>query len=327
MRPGSGRPTLPHDGGGNIESFVPRLILVPTDSSETAAHALRYASALGERFGAHLLVIHADPFIPPTDFTANTAGVFEISRDAMMATAREDLKSHAERNVSRRVPFDLRVIVGEPLDAIQAQVRASGASLVVMGTHGRTGVNRLLFGSVTEAVMRVAPVPVIAVNSTAGESAEVEKVLCPVAFTPACRDALRHAAALGGPDTKLILLLRADADDADPHAGVDALNRLHRWLPPDLADRCEIRVVAGADEAEQIVEIATEMHAQMIAFGVAAGRPVTYSLLGTIAERVVQRSGCAVLTVNDHAAPVLPATTEREAAIAGSCAGLGSITA
>lgn len=302
-----------------MEPLEPRLILVPTDSSEPASHALRYASALGERFGAHLLVIYADPFIPPTDFTATTAGVFELSRDAMMATAREDLRKHAERNVSSRAPFDFRVIVGEPLDAILAQVRASGANLVVMGTHGRTGVNRLLFGSVTEAVIRAVPVPVIAVNPTAGETAEVEKVLCPVTFTPACRDALLHAAALGGARSTLVLLVRTLDHDDHPHMGVDELNRLHQWLPPELADRCEIKLVSAADEAEQIVEIAKELHVQMIAFGVAAGRPVTYSLLGTIAERVVQRSGCAVLTVNAHAAQVLPvkmashSTSERKA--------------
>lgn len=300
-----------------MESLEPRLILVPTDFSEPASHALRYASALGERFGAHLLVIYADPFIPPTDFTATTAGVFELSRDAMMATAGEDLRKHAEQTVRSRAPFDSRVIVGEPLDAILAQLRASGADLVVMGTHGRTGVNRLLFGSVTEAVIRAVPVPVIAVNPATTEKAEVESILCPVTFTPACRDALLHAAALGSVRTTLVLLLRNADHDDHPHMSVDELNRLHQWLPPELADRCEIKIISAADEAEQIVQIASEMHAQMIAFGVSAGLPVTFSLLGTIAERVLQRSGCAVLTVNAYAAEILPVKLDREATIAG----------
>lgn len=299
-----------------MEPLEPKLILVPTDSSEPASHALRYASALGERFGARLRVIYADPFIPPTDFSANTAGVFELSRDAMMATAREELRKHAEANINPRVLFDYRVIIGEPLDAIQAQLRISGANLVVMGTHGRSGVNRLIFGSVTEAAMRAVPVPVIAVNPTAGETAEVGTVLCPVTFTPACRDALLRAAALGGDRSTLLLLVHTADHEDHPHMGVDELNRLHQWLPPELADRCEIKLISAADEVEEIVEIAREKHVQMIAFGVAAGRPLTYSLLGTLAERVIQRSACVVLTVNAYAAQVLPVKIEREAAFA-----------
>jgi len=292
-----------------MEAHEPRLILVPTDLSEPAAHALRYASALGERLGAHLLVIHADSFIPPTDFTATTEGVFQISRDAMIVTAGEDLRKHAEQNVRSRVPFDLRVLIGEPLDAIVAQVRESGADLVVMGTHGRTGVSRLTFGSVTEAVMRVVPVPVIAVNPTAIDTADVEKVLCPVTFTPECRHALRHAAALAtGRGTPLVLLRTVD----DDHTPVAELNRLHSWLPPELADRCEMKLVSAANEAEQIVEFARKVQAQLIAFGVPAGRSVTNGLLGTTAERVVQQSGCPVLTVNPYASHVLPMETRRE---------------
>lgn len=296
-----------------MDTHEPRLILIPTDLSESAAHALRYASTLGGRLGARLLVIHADPFIPPTDFTPNTAGAFHLSRDAMMATAREELREHAENNVGSRVPFDVRLIIGEPLDAIMTQVRESGADLIVMGTHGRTGVTRLMFGSVTEAVMREAPVPVIAVNPAATDTAAVEKVLCPVAFTPACSDALLYAAALtSGHSTPLVLLITAEDDQV--YLDVGELNRLHRWLPRELADRCEIRRISAAHEAEQIVETASEVQAQLIAFGVPAGRSETDSLLGTIAERVVQRSRCPVLTVNPYAARVLPPETKREVA-------------
>ena len=283
-----------------MEPRKPRLILVPTDMSEPAAHALRYASALGERLGAHLLVIHADAFIPPTNFSANTAGVFHLSQDAMMVTAREDLRKHAEQNIRSRVPYDLRVINGEPLDAIQMQVRESGADLVVMGTHGRTGVSRLVFGSVTEAVMRVVPVPVIAVNPTAADSAEVTTVLCPVTFTAACREALRHAAGLAHDGGASLILLRA-ADDDPAHMGVDELKQLHRWMPPELADRCEMKVGSAADEAAQIVAAAKKVRAQLIAFGVPSGRDARTSVLGTIAERVVQQSGCPVLSVNEYA--------------------------
>lgn len=292
-----------------MEPLVPKLILVPTDLSEPAAHALRYASALGQRFGAHLLVIYADLFVPPVDFTASAAGVFELSHDVMMDTAREELQRHAEQNIAADVPFDLRVLVGEPLDSILSQLRESGANLVVMGTHGRTGVRRLLFGSVTEAILRVAPVPVIAVNPGTADSAKVRKVLSLMTFTPACRDALRHAAALASEETASFVLLRA-VEEPDAHMGALELMRLERWVPPELAARTELQLVSETDDADEIVKVATSVGADLIVFGVPAGRSVLESLRGTIAERVVQRSPCAVLTVNAYAAKVLPAEAQ-----------------
>lgn len=272
----------------HIKPFVPRLILVPTDLSDPAAHALRYASSLAERLGARLLVIHADPFIP-------------LSRDAMMVAAREELQQHAERNIRPSVPFDLRVIIGEPLDAIVAQVTESGADLIVMGTHGRTGMSRLIVGSVTEAVMRIVPVPVIAVNPLAIDTAAMEKVVCPVNFTPACREALRHAAALASRSGAPLVLLHA-VDHGETEAGIEERKRLHDWLPAELADRCELKLISSTHEADRIVETAANVRAQLIAFGVTAGRSPAEPLLGTIAERVVQQSRCPVLTVNAHAA-------------------------
>src|SRR5687767_10050273 len=271
-----------------MEPFEPKLILVPTDFSEPAAHALRYASALGERFGAHLLVIHADHFAPPMDFAA---GAFDYSRDAMIESAREALQAHAEENIGADVPFDVRIIVGGALDAIASQVRESGANLVVMGTHGRTGVSRLLFGSVTESVMRTCLVPVIAVTAGAPESAHVEKVLCPVTFTESGREALRRAAALVDNRRAPLVLVQTLNDDP---------LRVQQWVPRELVDRCELKR-SSADAAEEVVSMATSAGADLIALGVEPDRTVHETLLGTFAERIVQQSRCAVLTVNARA--------------------------
>jgi nucleotide-binding universal stress UspA family protein len=274
-----------------MEPFEPKLILVPTDFSDPAAHALRYASGLAERFRAHLLVVHADLFSPVVDFTAVPVGVFEDVRDSMIENAREVLQRHAEENIAATVPFDLRVIAGGTLETIAAQVRESGASLVVMGTHGRAGMSRLLFGSVTESVMRTCTVPVIAVMPGAPESARVEKVLCPVSFTETSREALRRAAALvDGRRTPLVLVQSMNDDPL----------RLQRWLPRELADRCEVKRTSAGD-AEEIVSLAATAGADLIALGVEPDRTIHETLLGTLTERIVQQSRCAVLTVNAHA--------------------------
>lgn len=282
-----------------MEPFEPKLILVPTDFSEPAAHALRYASALAQRFDAHLLVIHADRFVPVVDFTATPADVFGDVQESMVENAREILQAHAEENIGEDVPFDLRVIVGGTLDAIAAQTRESGANLVVMGTHGRTGVSRLLFGSITESVMRTSTAPVIAVNPGASERAHVNKVLCPVTFTAASSEALRRAAALVDNRSTPLVLVGA-VDEPDAHMGMHDLLRIQRWIPRDLVDRCEMKLTSAAS-AEEIVRLAGESGADLIALGIEPDVSVYESLRGTVAERIVQQSGCAVLTMNEHA--------------------------
>jgi universal stress protein A len=283
-----------------MEPFVPRLVLVPTDFSEPAAHALRYASALAERFGAHLLVIHADPFVPVMDFTAMPAAVFGKLQESMIDNAREALQTHAEENISETVPFDLRVIVGDTIHSIVMQIQESGANLVVMGTHGRTGVSRLLFGSVTESMMRTSTIPVIAVNPAAPENARIGKVVCPVTFTAASREAVRCAAALLESDTApLVLVHSIDAGDAT----LPSLARMRKWAPRELAGRCEMRLTT-AGEAGEIVSVAQEAGADLIALGVQPSVSIHEELHGTLAERIVQQSTCAVLTMNEKAAAV-----------------------
>jgi nucleotide-binding universal stress UspA family protein len=282
-----------------MEPYEPKLILVPTDFSEPAAHALRYASALAGRSGAHLLIIHADLFAPFVDITAVPAGVDESSRQAMIEAAREALQTHAEENVAANVPFDLRVIVGGPLEAIAAEIRESGANLVIMGTHGRTGMSRLLFGSVTESLMRTCTIPVLAVTRGAPESAHVEKVLCPVSFTETGREAVRRAAVLVDGTRARLVLVRSTTDDP---------LRVERWIPRELVDRCEIERTSAGD-AEEIVSLATTSGADLIALGVEPDRTVHEMLRGTFAERIVQQSRCAVLAVNAHAVGV---TSESE---------------
>ena len=140
-----------------------KLILVPTDFSEPATRALRFASKLAEESGAHLLVLYADTFEIPIDYTSTAAQV-ALGSQQLAENAREELQTYTELHVPANVPFDVRVVINSPVNAILDQARQSGAELIVMGTHGRTGIRRLFLGSVTEAVVRLSTVPVLTVN-------------------------------------------------------------------------------------------------------------------------------------------------------------------
>jgi nucleotide-binding universal stress UspA family protein len=291
-----------------MELFAPKLILVPTDFSETAAHALRYASTLAQRFGAHLLVLHVGQYTPPVDFMTVAAGVCDYSRQPLLEQSLEFLQRNAEENIATAVPFDIRVVEGATVPAIAAQVRECGADLIVMGTHGRMGLSRLLFGSVTAAVMQTATVPVIAVNADVSEMAHVAKILCPVTFTDATREALRHAAALVESRSAPLVLIRK-LDKENSRNELRELVHLRRWVPRELVDRCEMQFCTD-ESATEITSVASKTHVDLIAVGVEPETTVYDTLRGTVAEQIVQRSRCAVLTMNAKAAAGRSAVSE-----------------
>jgi len=279
-----------------MHAFSPKLILVATDFSDTAAGALRRASALAERHGARLLVMYADEFIPPLNETPRQERIAARGIDDLVAVAHDRLVAHAAENVSSYVPFVVRAVIGDPTNAIVRQAKESEADLVVMGTHGHTGIERLLFGSVCEAVMRKASVPVLAVSAAAAAhpSSDMRRIVCVVDYSPECAEALRIAAALA-PEARLVIV-KPDEGERAPHTS-DRLMQLRRWLPAELVDRCELRL-AGAFTPEHIAEFAVRVGADLIAAGFIPRNAVSDALLGTATDRLVQHSVSPVLVVN-----------------------------
>lgn len=147
-------------------------ILHPTDFSSASAHAFALACSLARDYGATLVVCHVAP--PPA------AAVVE----GMMVAVPPDEEQEARNRLARIHPSDPMVNVAYRLergDAVRDIVRVAGeehADLIVMGTHGRGGLTRVLMGSVAEGVMRKAPCPVITIRPAHAETAEgdAEKV-------------------------------------------------------------------------------------------------------------------------------------------------------
>lgn len=284
----------------------PTRILVPTDFSETATHALRYASDLARRIGARLTVVYADPFMPPIDYTASVGGWDEYSFAQLKARAEEQLRKDAKTNIDPSVPYDTVVRVASPLAGILAQAAESGTGMIVMGTHGRSGFRRLIIGSVTEAVMRKAEVPVIAVpgSETRPDGAPIRTtirtIVCPAIYNDQCHDALTFAAAIAPSDAKFVVIRATPEDDIIKTA--DDVAELRAWIPEPIAARCELKMFGSGHVAGQIEGYAEKAGADLIVVGEPAGRSANDLLHGTFAARVVQHSHCPVLTVNRPAA-------------------------
>jgi nucleotide-binding universal stress UspA family protein len=141
-------------------------VLAATDFSDPSFPAVEMAAELAAVAGAKLTLLHAVPHADPSpsnSMWSNEVPFFvPVPQPELVARAREALQA---LSASRRITADLRVVAGSPAAAIAAVAEELSAELVVVGAHGRTGLPRLLLGSVAEKVIRAAPCSVLAVRA------------------------------------------------------------------------------------------------------------------------------------------------------------------
>lgn len=140
-----------------------RTILVPSDFSECSDEAVQYGLELAHRFGAslHLLHVVADPAAQPWGAEAFSMPVLEVV-EAWQKQAEERLQAAVPDADRDRVT--VVSVVATPCAEILAYAAAHAVDLIVMGTHGRSGISHLLLGSIAERVVRRAPCPVLTVR-------------------------------------------------------------------------------------------------------------------------------------------------------------------
>ena len=142
-----------------------RRILVPTDYSKSSQNALTYAAAFAEKFGAELYLLHVVQdlalFIPEA---VSVAPPVTPPIEQMTAAVREGLQRVVRENDLGRFTVHCEVREGTPFYEIIQFAKDTAIDLIIMGTHGRSGLAHVLLGSVTEKVVRKAPCPVLTVR-------------------------------------------------------------------------------------------------------------------------------------------------------------------
>jgi nucleotide-binding universal stress UspA family protein len=142
---------------GTHELATPRRLLVPVDFSEASLSALDHAACLAAEWSASLTIVHV---------VARDDGWLEIGREefrdldkSLQKQAAHELRAIAT-NLPHRIKPDLEVRIGRPAEEIVAAADQGKSDLIVLSTHGRSGLDRYLMGSVAERVARLAPCPV-----------------------------------------------------------------------------------------------------------------------------------------------------------------------
>lgn len=141
-------------------------ILHPTDFSERSESAFRLACSLARDYDAQVLVLHAVP--PPVIVYGN--GVVPLEPAGYEERIKEKLQKMQDSVSTAQVKY--KMVDGDPVTEILRTAKEAKSDLVVMGTHGWTGLSRLLMGSVAEGVVRRAPCPVLTVKTPFAEGKE-----------------------------------------------------------------------------------------------------------------------------------------------------------
>ncbi len=291
-------------------------ILCASDLSEASLPAVSFAAAFARWYGARLTVLHVVPGFDPIQVPAVRIGgdepiVFPPSRDEVEASARR-----LTAGMLTGVDAQVTAAAGDPADVIVDQALSIPADLLVMGTHGRSNVERLFFGSVTDAVMRVAPCPVLTVPphasaADATDSAGFTRILCALDFSPASLQALGFAVDLarhgGGTVTVLHVIewlaeheprvpSSFDVDAYRAHLVEDAQDRIRDVLPAEAATDVVIDAVVGTGRAHrEVLRVATERAADVIVMGTQGRGGIGHALFGSTSHQVVRGARCPLL--------------------------------
>lgn len=292
-------------------------ILYPTDLSEGAKRAFPYAASMAYLHGAdlHLLNVAGRHLYNFEDLRKE----FPIEPDALGQWLRE-------AGIDQFSVEDLTLVQTQKEGAVPGKHILSYAEehktdLVVMGTHGRRGVDRMLLGSVTEEVVRQASCPVLTVRKalTTSPSKTIRRVLVPIDFSEASERALQHAYELAMTYGAEIVVLHAIEEVVLPMAyGVAPKQVDAEAVRPDVESalaellkkhvgiehaRAEVRV---GYPPQQILEAIEEESADLVVMGTHGREGLNRLLMGSVAERIVRHAACPVLTLQQESRSLLP---------------------
>ncbi len=282
-------------------------IVFGTDFSSCSDAALAYARAIARRYGATLNVVHVMPSL---------AAMLVLSPEfGMDAAVHEEERlqgyiAHLE-NQLKTIPHHVLTPKGRVAEELARIIEEENIDLLVLGTHGRTGVRKLVMGSIAEETFRQVRCPVLSVGPNvsceAGPEAKFRRILCATNFTRDSLAAVPYAIFFAREDeADLTLFHFVEQPPVGNHAQIreSRLRRLDELIPPDAMPQCHRHgwVEFGelfAPPAEGILNAAERQEADLIVLGVRAarGRPGFTTHLSTTTAQVLTEARCPVLTV------------------------------
>lgn len=281
-------------------------IYCPVDFSPGSTQALRTAVRLAVERDAELVVFHA------WSLPANSFGTEYLYSNDIIRHLSEDAQHGLDAARTQAMQLGARRVVTQLANGtawqqiVDATTVEQRCDLIVIGSHGRTGLSRVLLGSVAEAVVRHASCPVLTVRDP-GEPRPFAHVLCPVDFSPWSRAAVALAAELAQPGHAAITLLHVleppvawgevrpfDMYDDISSSGTQTLESWAQELAAKVTVQVRHKIRVGRAGAELLAAVDDDPTIDLVVMGSHGRTGLTRLALGSMAEKMVRHARCPV---------------------------------
>ena len=291
-------------------------ILVPVDFSDCSNKALEYAILFGEKYGAVLTLFHVVAlFQEDVGETERMQELEEIVK-RQEEKIRKQMSGSKEKVTARGVSVNTVIQRGiNPADTILEFLDEQDFDLVIMGTHGRTGLKHVLQGSVAEKVVRLSPVPVLTIHREV-QKYDFDDIVVPIDFSAHSLKAVEYATDLAQTFNSRLYFLHVIEQEIHPSfyaAGVTSIFEIDHDLKERVVQNMQEFVEDFLDESmtteyvvregkahREIVEFAKEKGMDLIVIATHGLSGLEYLLLGSTTEKVVRWATCPVFTVKSE---------------------------
>lgn len=291
-----------------------KLILCPIDFSEFSVRAYHHALSLAEHYRARLVAQYiVELWRHPSAGFAATASLYDEYCQTLRGNGAEQLQEFVKKHAHNEVQPELVVGEGIAADSILSYAQEQKSDLIVMGTHGLRGFDRLMLGSVTDRVMRRSLCPVLAVREpphelvAAGEGRHylhrLNRILACTDFSEDSEQALNFAiSAAAEYDAELTLLHvleKVPSPSKSDEAISEATEHLDKLVTPERRKALKIKTaVRSGKPYQQIIQFAEEAQSDLVTMGVRGRGALDISVFGSTTYRVMQLGPCPVLTAH-----------------------------
>jgi len=279
-------------------------ILCPVDFFPASDAAVKYAAGLAANYDATLHLLHVVGPVAPMayEYMTNASEIIGSIEDS----AAKEMNKRVTKLKVMGISSETEIRLGDVHDEIKQVIEEVKPDLIVMGTHGRCGVERWFMGSTTEKLLRHSPVPLVTI-SAAGEKLSTlpRKIMVTTDFSDGTPDALAYAFSVAQENESKVTLLHVVQDIATDLPGkhrstlIDEVrNRLEEMVPAEARHWCDIvtRVETGVPY-RIIKRVLEDERIDLLVMNIHGKGMFDRALLGSTAERVVRMAGCPVMMV------------------------------